>query len=228
MRRLFVALLVLAAACSSGDKGGVTVLAAASLTDALTDLGGATYSFGGSQELVAQIEARAPVDVIATADSAAMDRLVRAQLVEAPRIFARNRLAIAVEPGNPKRVAGLADLARPGLKIVLAEASVPAGRYARQVLERAGVAVQPVSLELDVKAVARKVAAGEADAGIVYVTDAGGAARVDIPDAANVVASYPVAVVRATGNRAGAEAFVQRLVGPAGRTALAGRGFGLP
>jgi len=120
------------------------------------------------QVRVAQVEAGAPVDVIATADPEAMARLVRAGLVDAPRTFARNRLAIAVEPGNPERIAGLADLARSGLKVVLADPSVPAGRYARQALERAGAAVRPVSLELDVKAVARKVETGEADAGIVY------------------------------------------------------------
>lgn len=227
MRRLLGALFLVAAACSSVDEG-VTVLAAASLTEVLTELGGATFSFAGSQQLVAQVEAGAPVDVVATADPEAMERLVRAGLVDAPQTFARNRLAIAVEPGNPERIAGMGDLARPGLKVVLADPSVPAGRYARQALDRAGVAVRPVSLELDVKAVARKVEAGEADAGIVYATDVSATARVDIPDAANVVATYPVAVVRATGDRAGAEAFVRRLLGDAGRSALVGHGFVLP
>jgi molybdate transport system substrate-binding protein len=227
VRRLLAAVALLAAACTSADAG-VTVLAAASLTEAFTELGGATFSFAGSPQLVAQVEAGAPVDVIATADPEAMARLVRAGLVDVPQTFARNRLAIAVEPGNPERITGLADLARPGLKVVLADPAVPAGRYARQALDRAGTAVRPVSLELDVKAVAAKVAAGEADAGIVYATDVGGSARVDIPDAANVIATYPVAVVRATGDRAGAEAFVLRLLGHAGRAALAKHGFVLP
>jgi len=230
VRRLIVALaLALATAgCGTSDGPGVTVAAAASLTEALEALGGATFGFAGSQQLVAQVEARAPVDVVATADTAAMDRLVRGGLVETPATFARNRLAIAVETGNPDRIGGLADLGRTGLKVVLADPTVPAGRYARQALDWAGVVVQPVSLELDVKAVARKVASGEADAGIVYVTDVGGASQVDIPEAANVVATYPVAVVRATGNRAGAQAWVDRLLGPAGRSALAAHGFGLP
>jgi molybdate transport system substrate-binding protein len=227
-RFLVVVLAVLAAAgCTTADPG-VTVVAAASLTEAFQDLGGATFSFAGSQQLVAQVEAGAPVDVVATADDEAMDRLVRSGLVDRPRNFAGNRLAIAVEAGNPDRIAGLADLARPGLKVVLPDPAVPAGRYARQVLDRAGVVVRPVSLELDVKAVAAKVTAGEADAGIVYVTDVAAGARVEIPDGVNVTARYPVAVVRGTGNRAGAEAFVDRLLGPEGRAALAARGFLVP
>ena len=229
MRRLAVALaLLLATAACRADSAGVTVAAAASLTEAFEALGGATFSFAGSQQLIAQVEAGAPVDVVATADTDAMDRLVRAGLVDTPATFARNRLAIAVATGNPGRIGGIADLGRAGLKVVLADPSVPAGRYARQALDRAGVVVRPVSLELDVKAVARTVAAGEADAGIVSVTDVPAAARVDIPDAANVVATYPVAVVRSTGDRAGARAFVDRLLGPAGRSALAAQGFALP
>jgi molybdate transport system substrate-binding protein len=228
VKRLAVAVALLLAPACTTDRPGVTVAAAASLTDVFEARGGATFSFAGSQQLVAQVEGRAPVDVVATADADAMDRLVRAALVDPPVTFARNRLAIAVETGNPDRIGGLADLGRSGLKVVLADPTVPAGRYARQALDRAGVVVRPVSLELDVKAVARKVAAGEADAGIVYVTDVAAGARVDIPEAANVVATYPVAVVRATANRAGAQAFVDRLLGPAGRTALAAHGFELP
>jgi molybdate transport system substrate-binding protein len=229
VRRLAVALaLLLTAACGASGTDGVTVAAAASLTEAFEALGGATFSFAGSQQLVAQVEAGAPVDVVATADPEAMDRLARAGLVDPPATFARNRLAIAVATGNPQRIVGLVDLGRSGLKVVLADPAVPAGRYARQALDRAGVAVRPASLELDVKAVARKVAAGEADAGIVYASDVAGAGRVDIPDAANVVATYPVAVVRATAHRAGADAFVDRLLGPAGRAALAAQGFELP
>jgi molybdate transport system substrate-binding protein len=227
VRRLLAVLLLVAACCAPSDAG-VTVLAAASLTEAFEDLSGATFSFAGSQQLVAQVEAGAPVDVVATADAEAMDRLVRAGLVRQPRDFARNRLAIAVEPGNPERITGLADLGRAGLKVVLADPAVPAGRYTRQVLARAGVEVRPVSLELDVKAVARTVAAGEADAGVVYETDVVVGSRVDVPDAANVVATYPVAVVAASAKRARAEAFVDRLLGPEGRAALAGRRFGLP
>jgi molybdate transport system substrate-binding protein len=220
-----------ASGSDAGRTGGraVTVLAAASLTGAFGDLKSAlatgpegqavTYSFAGSQQLVAQIEAGAPADVVATADEASMGRLVAAGLVEAPRDFAVNRLAIAVRPGNPLDLRGLADLARPALRVVLADPSVPAGRYGRQALDRAGVTV---------KAVAAAVASGEADAGIVYATDVAPRSRVDIPEGSNVVVSYPVAVVRSTGHRAGAQAFVDALFGLAGRRALGGRGFGSP
>lgn len=226
--------LALATGCGAGSAPAaprLTVLAAASLTEVFEDLArgtSVTFSFAGSQQLVAQVEARAPVDVVATADPDAMDRLVRAGLVDPPRTFASNRLTIAVGSGNPDRIQGLADLGRDGLKVVLADPAVPAGRYARQVLEGAGVRVRPVSLELDVKAVARKVAAGEADAGIVYATDVAAGSSVVIPDSSNVVATYPVAVVRASTRRAAAEAFVDRLLGQPGRDALTAHGFLLP
>ncbi len=236
MRGVVVVLLAALSTTGCVDRAGsaapaLTVLAAASLTEPFDDLGrdtAVTYSFGGSQQLVAQVEAGAPVDVVATADPDAMDRLARAELVETPRTFARNRLAIAVEPGNPRRIEGLADLARNDLKVVLADPAVPAGRYAGQALERAGVRVRPVSLELDVKAVARKVAVGEADAGIVYATDVAAASAVAIPAATNVLVTYPVAVVRASTDRRAAEAFVDRLLGQPGRDALAAHGFLIP
>ena len=227
--------VALATGCGAGSARPagprLTVLAAASLTEAFEDLArgtSVTLSFAGSQQLVAQVEAGAPVDVVATADPDVLYRLAEAGLVDPPRTFAANRLAIAVGPGNPKRIEGLADLARDDLKVVLADPAVPAGRYASQALERAGVRVRPVSLELDVKAVARTVAAGEADAGIVYATDVAAGSTVAIPDASNVVATYPVAVVRASGNRSAAEAFVDRLLGKPGRDALTARGFLLP
>jgi molybdate transport system substrate-binding protein len=236
------ALLVAACGRAGAAAGGarpatgpsVTVLAAASLTEAFQDLRGgpaATYSFAGSQQLVAQVEAGAPADVVATADGDAMARLEASGLVEPEHAFATNRLAIAVAAANPERIDGLAGLSRAGLKVVLADPSVPAGRYARQVLDRAGVVVRPVSLELDVKAVVRKVSAGEADAGIVYATDAGpgsGVTAVPIPDGANVAVTYPVAVVKAGRNADAARAFVALLLGPTGRAALLRHGFGPP
>lgn len=220
-------------------SGDLTVFAAASLTEALTDDRNSlasgnpaltlTLSFAGSQQLVAQLESGAPADVVVTADQSSMQALVRADLVESPRDFARNQLEIVVGAGNPKGVKGLSDLARSDLRVVLADPAVPAGKYARQALARAGVSVKPVSLELDVKSELRKVESGDADAGIVYVTDvasAGAAAAgVTIPDDQNVVAVYPVAVVRATRNHHLALAYVEQLLSGAGRDALRRRGF---
>jgi molybdate transport system substrate-binding protein len=220
-------------------SGSLTIFAAASLTEAFDDDKtrltrsnpglSITYSFAGSQALVAQVQSGAPADVIATADQTSMQKLVTANLVETPRDFARNLLEIVVGPGNPKGVKGLADLARPDLRVVLEDPSVPAGKYGRQALDRQGVKVSPVSLELDVKSELQKVETGEADAGIVYVTDVRSAgARVSgvaIPMEQNVVATYPVAVVSSTANHALAQAFVDQLVGGVGQDALTSRGF---
>jgi molybdate transport system substrate-binding protein len=220
-------------------SGSVTVFAAASLTEAFTDdkdhLAAAnpgltvTYSFAGSQQLVAQIQSGAPADVVATADETNMQKLVAANLVETPGIFARNLLEIVVASGNPKGVKGLPDLARSDLRVVLEDPAVPAGKYGRVALDKQGVKVNPVSLELNVKSELEKVERGEADAGIVYVTDvksAGSKATgVTIPPDQNVVATYPVAVVRATTNRAAARAFVDQLISGTGQDVLQARGF---
>ncbi|HEV7464981.1 MAG TPA: molybdate ABC transporter substrate-binding protein [Candidatus Dormibacteraeota bacterium] len=219
--------------------GPLTVLAAASLTEAFKDTKTTlekanaglqvTYSFAGSQALVTQVVNGAPADVVATADETTMSRLVTAALVEAPTVFAHNRLEIAVAPGNPRGIRGLADLAAPSLTVVLADPSVPAGRFAQQALQKAAVTVTPRSLELDVKSVLQKVAIGEADAGVVYVTDvtAAGAtvAGVPIPDAQNVIATYPIAVVKATTHHAAAAAFVTEVVSGSGQQALRKHGF---
>jgi molybdate transport system substrate-binding protein len=223
----------------SALTGSLTVFAAASLTEPFNDdkdrLVGAnpglslTYSFAGSQQLVSQISAGAPADVVATADQDSMAKLVAARVVEPPTTFATNALQIVVPRGNPKAVKGLADLSRADLTVVLADPSVPAGRYAGQALDRKGVTAKPASLELDVKSVLRKVSSGEADAGIVYVTDVKAAgssvAGVDIPSEDNVVATYPVAVVKGTGHRGAALAFVDQLLHGPGQAALVARGF---
>ena len=219
--------------------GPVTVFAAASLTEAFNDdrarlvAGNPTlalsFSFAGSQQLVAQVIGGAPADVVATADPGTMQKMVSVGAVEAPQTFARNDLEIVVAPGNPKRVKGLADLARGDLRVVLADPAVPAGKYARQALDRQGLSVSPVSLELDVKSELQKVVGGEADAGIVYVTDVKSAASrasgVAIPPDQNVVTMYPVAVVRASAHHAAAQAFVDQLLSGAGRDALRAQGF---
>ncbi|MEA2827189.1 MAG: molybdate transport system substrate-binding protein [Actinomycetota bacterium] len=249
---LALSLLLAAAGCGSGSggsltettvatraTGSVTVFAAASLTEAFGDAQVAlkatapdlsvTYSFAGSGALVAQIRQGAPADVIATADTASMARLTDAGLVDAPVTFARNRLEILVAPGNPRGIASLADLARGDVKVVLEDETVPAGRYAAQALAAAGVTVDPVSQEVDVKAAVAKVTLGEADATVVYATDVAAAGAkaegVVIPDAQNVVAEYPVAVVKATANRGGATTFVDAIVRGTGQDALRRRGF---
>ena len=189
------------------------------------------FGFGGSQQLVTQLLQGATADVVATADAPSMERLVAAGLVDPPVTFARTTLVIAVQPGNPRAVTSLADLARPGLTVVLADPSVPAGRYARQVLDAASVRVNPRSLELDVKAALAKVIAGEADAALVYATDvqasAGRADAVTFPEADEPAAAVTcrIAVVRATRHRPAAEAFAAAATAGPVRDALVAAGF---
>jgi molybdate transport system substrate-binding protein len=226
-------------AAASKLTGPLTVLAAASLTEAFRDTKASlekeysglaiTYSFAGSQQLVSQIQSGAPADVVATADTASMNTLASAALVDFPTVFAHNKLEIVVAPGNPKAVKGLTDLARPDLIVVLEDPSVPAGKFARQALQKANVTVNPRSLELDVKSELQKVVMGEADAGIVYVTDVTAAGAtitgVPIPDEQNVIATYPIAVVKASTHAAAAKAFVDEIVSGEGQKALQKRGF---
>jgi molybdate transport system substrate-binding protein len=243
------AVAVLLAACVSPTAGqspqvkDVTVFAAASLTDAFTRAGNEfardnarvhfIFSFGSSSTLATQLTNGARADVFASADEETMRTVVDADLADgAPTRFASNRLRIAVAPGNPKRIASLADLARADIVLVLAAPSVPAGKYAQQALAKAGVTARPVSQEVDVRAVLNKVALGEADAGIVYVTDVISAGArvsgVDIPESAQVVALYPAAVLRDAKSPDEARAFVGYLVSPEGRTLLASFGFSPP
>ncbi len=180
--------------------------------------------------MVTQIQQGAPADVFASADAKNMQKLVAAGLVEAPKTFARNKLEIAVAPGNPKHIAGLADLEKAGVTLVLADPSVPAGKYARQAFQKAGLpAPKPASNELDVKSALSKLTLGEADAVVVYATDVRTAGTkvtgVAIPDDQNVVATYPIAAVKASKNLGAAEAFVEQIVGGAGSQALLARGF---
>jgi len=219
--------------------GSITVLAASSLTDAFNELGrqfqaahpgiAISFSFGASSTLAQQVNAGAPADVLATADEPTMQTAVNGGSVGAPAVFAHNRLALMVAKGNPKNIRSLADLARPGLIVVLCAAEVPCGRFGLQALDKAGVKVTPASLEANVRGVASKVALGEADAGIVYVTDvrAGGdkVEGVTIPNAQNVLAAYPIATVRAAKNAALANAFVAYVRSADGQQVLARAGF---
>jgi molybdate transport system substrate-binding protein len=220
--------------------GPLTVLAASSLTEGFDDVKDLltatnpglklTFSYAGSQALVQQIEQGAPADLFASASSKNMQTLVADGLVLTPKTFARNTLEIAVAPGNPKHIAALADLERADVTLVLADPSVPVGDYALQAFAKAGLpAPHAKSLELDVKAALAKVTLGEADAVVVYVTDVNAAGPkvqgVAVPDADNVIATYPVAVVKASKNRVAAQAFVDNIVSGSGQYALQGRGF---
>jgi molybdate transport system substrate-binding protein len=222
---------------SSASPAEIKVFAAASLTAAFTKIGEdftaanggtkVTFNFAGSQALATQIQQGAPADVFASADIPNMDKVK--DLVGIPQNFASNQLQIVVEKGNPKGVKGLEDLANPDLKVVLAAPEVPAGRYAAEALGKADVTVKPVSQEDNVKAVVNKVALGEADAGIVYVTDvtAGGdrVEGVDIPEDLNVLATYPIATVKASKAQDKAQAFMDLVLSDQGQQVLKQYGF---
>jgi molybdate transport system substrate-binding protein len=246
-RRLTIALIavlgVASAACGGGETesaGTLTVFAAASLTDAFTEIGDAftveypdttvVFNFSGSSALVTQIVEGAPADVFASADPSNMTKLVDAGAnATEPVVFTTNLAAIVVAPGNPTGITGVADLATDDLIVVQCAPEVPCGRYAAQVFENAGVIVTPKSLEENVKAVVAKVTLGEADAGIVYVTDviaAGADAEaVEIPAGVNVVAEYPIAVTTDAPNPDAARAFVDFVMSDQGRTILTSYGF---
>jgi molybdate transport system substrate-binding protein len=233
--------------------GEVTVFAASSLTDSFgqikTTLEAAnpgltiTYNFAGSQALVTQLTQGASADVFASASNSQMKAAVDGGVIDGtPVTFTQNRLAIIVPNDNPAGVTGFADLGKDGLKLVLAQAEVPVGMYARQSICKAAsdtatygnsfvdsVTANIVSEEDNVKAVASKVALGEADAGIVYTTDvtadvADSVQVIAIPADVNVVAKYPIAPVTG-GNADLADAFISYLTGPEGQAILQSYGF---
>jgi molybdate transport system substrate-binding protein len=225
---------------ASAVTGEFTVFAAASLTDSFNEIGDdfmkanpdakVTFSFDASSALVTQITQGAPADVFASADTANMDKLTTAGLNGTePAIFATNLLTIIVPAGNPKGITGVADLAKPDVKVVLCAAEVPCGKYAQQILTSAKVSVTPVSYAQNVKGVVTPVTAGEADAGIVYTTDviaAGDKAEaVDIPADINVVASYPIASVKASTKQDVDQAFIDFVLGDEGQAILKDYGF---
>lgn len=257
MRRIALAAVpLLLAACGSssaesgesaesaggGPSGEITVLAAASLTESFTALGGrfeaenpgskVTFSFGPSSGLAEQINEGAPADVFASASAKNMTQVVDAGNAADPATFANNTMEIAVPPDNPAGIASLADLAEPGTKVVLCAEEVPCGVSAREVFANAGIAVTPVSNEVDVKSTLAKVTLGEADAGLVYVTDVRAAGDavvgVKIPADLNVTTAYPIATLENGDNVALAQAFVDYVRSDAGAAELEAAGFTQP
>jgi molybdate transport system substrate-binding protein len=257
LRRLIGVLaagLLLAAlgSCSDGaldDVAGtpspetLTVFAAASLKGSFTRIGAefekqnpnvtVRFSFAGSSDLVAQLQQGAPADVFASADEATMDTARAAGVLDgSARDFASNTLQIATPPDNPAGIDSLADLASPDAKVVICAPSVPCGAAAKAVEEASGVDIDPVSEEQSVTDVLGKIRSGEADAGLVYVTDvqAAGDAVHGVPfaESSDVVNTYPIAAVRRSDHADTAAAFTDFVTGPEGQAILAAAGFGGP
>ena len=230
-------------ASSAGVTGGVTVFAAASLTESFTQIGkdfeaanpGTTvkFNFAGSSALATQINQGAPADVFASAAPTNMQTVTGAGNGEGtPTTFVKNQLVIAVPKGNPKGIKGLADLATRGVKVALCAPEVPCGAAAQKALAAANVTVKPVTLEQDVKAALSKVKLGEVDAAMVYRTDAK-AARSDVdgiefPESASAINDYPIVVLKNAPNKAGARAFVAYVLSDKGKVVLTQSGFQAP
>lgn len=228
---------------SSGLDGDITVFAAASLTSTFTELGtefeaahpGTTVrlSFAGSSDLATQITSGAPADVFASAATKNMDDVVSAgDAAGDPVGFATNVLEIATPAGNPRGITSLADLANPDLKTVVCAPQVPCGAATAKVEAAAGITIPAVSEESSVTDVLGKVTSGEADAGLVYVTDvtsAGGAVTgVAFPESAGAVNTYPIVALQRTTAPATAAAFLAFVTGTNGQKVLSDAGFGGP
>jgi len=224
-------------------RGSVTVFAAASLRSTFGKLGeqfraahigtDITFDFAGSSDLVTQLTHGAPADVFASADEKNMTKAVDATLLSGdPVKFATNTLTIVTPKGNPKGVASFADLAKSGVSVVVCAPQVPCGSATQKVEQIAGVKLTPVSEESAVTDVLGKITSGQADAGLVYLTDAKGAgdavSAVSFPESGAAVNTYPIAVLKDSKNAKAAQAFVDLVTGPAGRKVLAEAGFGAP
>jgi molybdate transport system substrate-binding protein len=221
-------------------SGELTVFAASSLTESFAAIAEqfekrnpdvtVKLNFDSSSNLAAQIQQGAPADVFASADEANLRKAVDSGDVAAePVVFARNRLEIAVEKGNPERIKGLADLDESGLVVVLCADAVPCGRYAAEAFAKASVTVSPASKEESAKAALSKVSLGEADASVVYVTDVkaakGEVGGVKIPDRHNVIATYPIAAVRESEQPAAGKAWVRFLRSKGAQSTMRRFGF---
>jgi molybdate transport system substrate-binding protein len=221
----------------------IVVFAAASLKNTFTqiadrfkaDNGGAAvdFNFAGSSDLANQLTQGAAADVFASADTANMGKVAKAGLLAGdPVNFASNTLVIAVAPSNPKNIASFADLARPGLDVVVCARPVPCGAATQRIEDSTGLRLSPISEEASVTDVLNKVTSGQADAGLVYLTDARSAAdkltAVPFPQAASAVNTYPIAVLKKSTNSALAHKFVDLVTGERGQQILAQAGFAKP
>ena len=240
--------LMLISGCGSAEQPAaqnakIIVFAAASLEKSFTDIGeqfktenpGASveFSFAGSSDLVTQLTQGAPADVFASADTKNMDKAAEAGLLAGlPVNFASNTLTIAVTPGNPKKIASFKDLTQQGLSVVVCAPQVPCGSATKKVEQATGVTLNPVSEESSVSDVLNKVTTGQADAGVVYVTDAIGAgdevAAVAFPESAGAVNTYPIAVLKGSKYPELARKFVDLVTGESGQKVLNAAGFAKP
>jgi molybdate transport system substrate-binding protein len=249
---LVAGLLAGTAACSSKSpsssqpsqtSGPIVVFAAASLKPAFTQItqqfktdnpgSGVDFEFGGSSDLANQLTQGATADVFASADTAQMDTVTRAGLLAGnPTNFASNTLVIVTAPGNPKKIGSFADLAKPGSNVVICQRPVPCGAATQRVEDSTRVHLNPVSEELNVTDVLNKVTTGQADAGLVYVTDAINAGSkvttVNFPEAAGAVNVYPIGVLKKAPQPTFAQKFVALVTSDTGQKILAQFGFAKP
>jgi molybdate transport system substrate-binding protein len=223
-------------------SGAITVFAAASLQGSFTQLGQqfealhpgskVTFSFGPSSGLATQIIDGAPADVFASAAVHNMNQVVSAGKAAGASDFARNKMEIAVPPGNPGHVSSVHSLSKSSVKVAVCQPQVPCGVVAKKVFSKASVSVTPVTLETDVKSVLTKVELGDVDAGMVYVTDVKAAGSkvkgVAIPASENATTTYPIATISKSSHAATARAFVNYVMSPAGEKVLAADGFEKP
>lgn len=228
---------------AGADTDELVVFAAASLKNSFTEIGekfeadnpgsSVEFSFAGSSDLVTQLTQGATADVFASADNRNMGKAADAGLLSGePVDFASNTLTIAVAPGNPKQITGFRDLTREGLNVVVCAPQVPCGSATETIEKAADVQLNPVSEESSVTDVLNKVTSGEADAGLVYVTDVKGAGdgvdAVAFPETSDAVNTYPIATLKDSANAEAARRFVDYVLGPNGQSVLDGAGFAKP
>jgi molybdate transport system substrate-binding protein len=254
LRMAATAMVLLLAGCAGGTGDGgsaappveqrtLTVFAAASLTEVFTELEprfeevhpgvDVVLNFGASSDLAQQIVNGGPADLFAAANTSTMKTVSDAGLVDGePTVFATNVLQIVTPPGNPAGIASFADLARPGVKVVVCAPQVPCGSAVQKIEQATGVTLSPVSEEPDVKSTLGKVTTGNADAGLVYATDVHAAGDdvqgIEFPEAAQAVNDYPIAVIAEAPNADLARAFQELVTGAEGRAVLGSASFGSP